>query len=144
MANRNFSPLSGTLEKQVITLYATVAIGGTGAPTLRSVTADGKTLANAGTGGFRGIKSIARNSAGQYKVVLQDTYYRLLACWVGFQVDAAPAAPTTHTMSTGTDVTSASSPQITVQCRSSAGAATDPASGEVMVLEIELANSGAL
>lgn len=130
MADRMFTQGLGQLEKRTVTLMGEVTIGATGAPTL--VTAKSK-----------GIKSITRVSAGQYRVVLQDTYVRLFACWVAFLADAAPAAPAVNTMVTGTNTSNRASPQITFQCRSNAGAATDPASGEVMALEIALGDSSA-
>ena len=46
-------------------------------------------------------------------------------------------------MVTGTNVSDRASPQITFQCRNNAGAATDPATGEVMTLEIALGDSTA-
>lgn len=107
---------------------ARVTIGATGAPTLD--------VPNS-----KGVLSIARNSAGQYLVILMDRYVKLSAFWIGFQKDTVPTAPNAAPMVTGTDVTGVSTagvPQVTFSCYNNAGVATDPASGEVMVLEFEL------
>ena len=62
MASRNFSRKQA-LEKEVKTLYADVAIGASGAPTL--------------TKGL-GVASIARTGAGAYTITLEDKYVRLM------------------------------------------------------------------
>lgn len=62
MANRNFNRAQN-LEKEIKGLFADVAIGATGAPTL--------------TKGL-GVASIARDSAGVYIMTLDDKYNRLM------------------------------------------------------------------
>lgn len=130
MANRMFSQLQLSLEKAVVKLWAKVAIGATGAPTLSAANS-------------KGISSITRAAAGNYTITLQDKYVKLL----GFQctfMDAAglPDAPMVA-LDTDTDVT-ATSPIIHFYTASSAGVAADPANGETMYIEITLSNSGAL
>jgi hypothetical protein len=144
MANRNFSTNGLSLEKKTVTLWLRVAIGATGAPTLQAWNAASKSWVSAPTGGWAGVKSITRNSAGKYTIVLQDKYTKILAAWVGFICDAAPAAGSTHAFSTGTDPTTAGGGTVIVQCRNNSGTATDPASGEVMTVEIELGDSDAV
>lgn len=146
MANRNFSSNALSLEKKYVFLNARVAIGATGAPTLQAFNRATGQWQAAGAAGYNGIKSVTRNSAGNYTFVLQDSYVALLAAWVGYAQDANPAAPNTQTTATGTNVRSATSPQVTIQTRTGAtgNAATDPASGEVMVVDFELSDSTAV
>ena len=59
MANRAFVQGKGFLEKGMCTLYCNVVLGATGAVT-------------SFTG--QGVKSVTRNSAGNYTVVMQDNY----------------------------------------------------------------------
>ncbi len=126
-------------------LSARVNIGGTGAPTLQALNRATGAWQAAPAAGYNGIKSVTRNSAGNYTFVLQDSYVQLIAAWVGFAQDANPAAGNTQTMATGTNVRSLTSPQVTIQTRTqtAGNAATDPASGEVMVVDFELADSTA-
>lgn len=63
--NRLYNQFRLALEKRIVDLYAQVAIGATGAPTLN--------LSKS-----KGIASITRNSAGLYTIVLQDNYVDLL------------------------------------------------------------------
>lgn len=130
MANRMFNQFRYSLEKAVVDLYAKVAIGATGAPTLS-------------TANSKGIASITRNSTGDYTVVLQDKYYKLLdfRC-VFLDTSGLPDAPLIG-LDNSTDVTAAS-PVVRFVCCSSVGTPADPASGETMYLHFTLANSGAL
>lgn len=143
IANRNFSPNALSLSKKYVTLHARIAIGGLGAPTLQALNKQTGAWAAAPSTGWNGIKSVALNSAGNYTLVLQDSYVQLLAGWVGFAQDAAPAAPNTQVMATGTNVRSATSPQVTIQTRAAA-TATNPASGEVLIVALELEDSTAV
>jgi len=67
MANRRFNQFAGALENGVVKLFANVAIGATGAPTLSS---------------GKGIASITRTAVGNYRVTLDDRYNLLLGCGV--------------------------------------------------------------
>lgn len=126
MANRWFNQFQGTLEKSVVTLFAEIAIGATGAPTL--------------TRG-KGVASIVRDSAGTYTLTLQDSYPRLLGWRFGFLVDGDPAAPLVNPKTE----TVSSTKTVVFQCNAVDGTtATDPASGEKLFVELKLSNSGAL
>lgn len=129
MANRTFNEFSYRLEKGVVTLYSDVTIAAAGAPTLVS-------------GKNKGIKSISRVSAGDYLITLQDSYVRLLMVDFGFIKATVPAAPSMSIKASS--VTSNTAPTIEVVFYNSAGTATDPASGEELVLEIMLSNSSAI
>lgn len=149
MANRDFIDKAYALVKGKVELFAVVNIGASGAPTLQqwAAGANGGTYSAAGSGGWQGIKSITRNSTGNYTLVLQDPYLRLLpGSQIGFQPAAAgtAVAPIAQIQTTSTNVGSSTSPQVTFQCQSAAGSAADPASGEVMLVQLILQNSGAL
>lgn len=64
MANRNFARNYSTLERGLVQLDCTVAIGATGAPTLNSTT--------------KGVLSVARTAAGTYTLTLEDSYVGLV------------------------------------------------------------------
>ena len=144
MASRNFSNNGLAMERKFVSLWARIAIGATGAPTLQTLNRQTGAWAAAPSAGVAGIKSISRTSAGLYVLKLQDSYIGLLDFWVGFSKDTVPAAPQVFPNQTGTDVRSGTSPQITFTCYNNAGTATDPASGEVMFIEIDLTDSMAV
>lgn len=66
MANRNFSSDMRTMERGLVALDFTIAIGATGAPTLTKT-------------GSTGIASVARTAAGTYTITLEDSYLSLVA-----------------------------------------------------------------
>lgn len=125
MANRRFSKVAQqSLERAVVHLYAKVAIGGTGAPTLDA-------------NNSQGFSSIARNSAGDYTVTLQDKYHDFLCAKAVFNSGASPAA--SPTMSVKADSIASAGTLEVVFC---AGVTpTDPASGEILYLHLELRNT---
>lgn len=109
-------------ERDLVDIQAKVTIGSSGAPTL--------TLA-------KGIVSITHNSTGNYTIVLKDNYYLLTDVKASFiSGSSAPAAPIVNVVSE--QVNNNSSPSLIIQCRNLSGSATDPASGEVMLLHIQL------
>lgn len=110
-------------ERDVVELFLKMSIGASGAPTI----VNGK-----------GIASVVRNSAGNYSVTLQDTYNLLLgADPVILSGASAPAAPDMNIQSE----TVASTKIVRVQFRDIAGAAADPASGEVISLRLTMRNA---
>lgn len=120
MANRNFKRKQA-LESEVKEIYADIAIGGTGAPTLSRGT---------------GVASISRTSAGLYVLTLQDAYMRLMHASV--QV-VTPSAEDIKANVSAFDV-SASAKTVTFRC-TAAGVATDPASGDTVLVSLQLKNS---
>lgn len=128
MSNRLMSQFRYSLEKKVVDLYADVTFGASGAPTL--VAAKSK-----------GIKSISRTSAGKYVVTLQDSYTRLLMMKHVFINATAPASPGAYVFAQ--TVGSVNPPTITVVFNA-AGTATDPASGEEVLIQISLSDSSAI
>lgn len=109
------------MERAVVSLFAEIAIGATGAPTL---------LAG------NGIESVTRSAAGEYLVTLQDKYYRLLGLNVVLEAVAAEnvrfqikeeAVKESKTLSFFSLL---------------GGVPTDPSDGSKIRLEIKLKNSG--
>ncbi len=122
MANRKFEKVQA-LEKEIKHLYAEVSIGASGAPTIVRAT---------------GIASIARNSAGLYTLTLQDKYMRLM--WAGVTIQSPTAEDLTAHLVAETVATNK-----TVQLRTlTAATATDPASGDKLLIKLELKNSSVL
>lgn len=121
MANRNFNRYQA-LEKEVKSIFAKVTIGSSGAPTLVSALS-------------LGVASISRTSAGLYVLTLQDTYTRL--CHASVEV----LTPTAEDISANVSAeTVASAKTVTFRC-TAAGVATDPASGDSLLIHLQLKNS---
>ncbi len=107
-------------ERDLIDTQAKVSIAGSGAPTLDQA---------------KGIASITHNSTGNYTVVMQERTFLLMDVKASFISGAsAPAAPIVNVVS---EQVNNATPSLIIQCRDLAGAAADPASGEVMLLHIQ-------
>lgn len=120
MANRNFNRFQA-LEKEVKALYADVAIGATGAPTL--------------TEGL-GVASVVRDSAGVYIITLQDKYNRLM------QVSAVQLAAAAEELTIQLEAEAvATSKTVTIRCIDAAAAETDPSNGSRLLIRIDVKNS---
>lgn len=123
-------------EKRVIDVYARVAIGGTGAPTLSAVNS-------------KGVLSVTRNGTGLYTFVFgtnsalpKDTYVKFLHLGVVFNSGvSAPAAPIYNIVADA--VATANVCSLQVQFRDAANAAADPASGEIMYADFCMGDSTA-
>lgn len=122
MASRLFQ-FRYSYERDVCEIMAKITIGASGAPTLTQA---------------KGIVSMVRNSAGNYTLTLKDNYYLFLNAEASFiSGSSAPAAPFLNVVSE--QVSNATSPQVVLQFRDlAAAAATDPASGEVVLLKLSL------
>ncbi len=128
MANRNYrSQFNYSWSAQPVTLRMKVSIGAAGAPTIAAGTS-------------MGVTSITRNSAGDYSILLANPYASLMSAHVMFNSGAsAPAAPLVNIESEA--VATLAAPILRLQCRDIAAAAADPASGEIMLIEMILNNS---
>lgn len=128
----------GALERKIVKIYGYIDIGATGAPTINAAKS-------------KGIKSITRNGAGDYTIELgqanpsrADYYGRVLKKHVEFVVaSGVPAAPLPPHIKTDTVKTDG---KVRVICGAASGAsgafvATDPASGEVMLIDLEVSNA---
>lgn len=122
MANRNFNRKQA-LEREVKEIYAEIAIGSTGAPTLTRGT---------------GVASIERNSAGSYTLTLQDKYMRLMHA--AFTL-VAPSTENLDIQIQSSDVSSAKT--VTFVCHV-AGSDTDPQDGDSILVKLDLKNSTAV
>lgn len=94
--------------------------------------------------GSKGIASVAQNGTGDYTLTLQDTYYQFFNVVGVFDTSGAsstaPLAPNLWVKAQ--DVGSAKTLNFITGDYTN-GAATNPASGEVLYLELELGNSSA-
>lgn len=117
-------------EREIVKIYARIAIGASGAPTIVTTGSSASSV---------GIISVTRNSAGTYTLVLKDAFMRIMQLHSLFLVNGDPAAPLVNLM---LDNTAAASKSLKIQCNAVDGTtATDPASGEIMLLEITLKNA---
>ena len=121
MANRYFQQFIFSSEKMPVQLYLQVGFGAAGAPTIQQ--------------GSSFVSSVVRNSAGDYTVNLTDAYNRLLGVQHVFIKSTAPSSPAMFVKTN--NVTS----KILGVVFNSAGTATDPANGEVVLMVISLKNS---
>lgn len=121
--NRRTFQFRYSFERDVCEYFLKVTIGSTGAPTLS-------------TG--KGVTSITRTSAGLYVITLQDTSNSLMGVTNTFLSSGAPASPMFNVVSEAVNTTGV----ITVQYRAiDNSTATDPASGEVLLLKIAVRNA---
>lgn len=123
-----------SMETLPVKLYAVVTIGSTGAPTLTK---------------GRGISTITRTSAGLYVLTIRGSGFpTLLGVASTFLVaSGSPAAPVLALVSS--TVGTANPNVITFQTSAPSGSsgalvATDPASGEVLYMELTFNNSTAI
>lgn len=111
----------------VTELFAKVTIGAAGAPTLVPTSS-------------LGVVSISRSSAGVYVVTLNQKYNRLMMADARFIASAGPASPIFNVKVDNV----AASGALTLLFQSAIGTAADPASGEIMLLQIVVKNSTVL
>lgn len=128
--NRRTYQFHTAYEAQTVHIFMKVNIGASGAPTL-PLTATGQSQ-------NKGIKSVVRNSAGNYTINLTDNFTRLIMLDRMNLEAAASAAPGTHVSVDNS--ASATAPSVTV-ITDAAGTATDPASGEVLLIHMIMKNS---
>lgn len=124
--NRLYNQFYLSLERGKAVIFGKVAIGATGAPTMNAVKS-------------KGIASVARNSAGNYTITLNDIYVDMFKCCINFLFATDPGVANTYIVSQSVN----SAKTIVVQCMDYAGAAVDPASGSEMQIEIVLKTSTA-
>jgi hypothetical protein len=127
MANRYFkSQFTYSFRVQPVRLFAKITFGAAGAPTLS---------ANDSVG----VASVARNGAGDYSITLSDIYPKFLLAKHVFDTSGTGAAPASPGMYVKSNAVA--STKILRVVFNAAGTATDPASGEIVYLEIGLDNS---
>lgn len=129
MANRWMQQFWLSFIKGKASLFGQVAIGATGAPTLSAANS-------------MGITSITRNSAGNYTIVLNDTWVKFLGFHATIVDSGAQTVATVYVVSE--TVATAATKNIVIQCSDFAGAAVDPRNGATLRFEIVLNNSSAM
>ena len=122
MASSRRFQFTYSYERDLVRLPLKISIGSSGAPTI----SNGK-----------GLVSITRNSAGNYTLQLKDMFNVLMHVGMSIQSSSAPAAPIMHVVSETVNSTKT----IVIQCRDAAGVATDPASGEKLMIEVVARNA---
>lgn len=137
MANRWFNQFQKTLEKEVVSIFAHITFGTSGAPTLD--------VANS-----KGVVSVTRNSAGVYTFVFGtsssslDTYNKLLMVKHVFDesgnAGTAPTAPGLFIVTNSISTVGTASVKVEFNA---AGTATDPASTEAVYMQFMFKNSNA-
>lgn len=131
--NRYLTQFPLTFEKKVVNVFAKVTFGASGAPTLDKANS-------------KGIVSVTRNSAGDYTFVfgtqagMLDTYVKLLGVTHVFKNTSAPASPAMFIKNDSTGTAGTCSMEVVFN---SAGTATDPASGEVLLMQFTFGDSTA-
>lgn len=121
MANHAFNRKQA-LEKEVKEIYAKITIGSSGAPTLVATSS-------------KGVASVSRTSAGLYVLTLSQKYNALMhfnACVVTPSAEDIKANLVSETVVTNKTVT--------FRC-TAAGVATDPASGDSVLVALQLKNT---
>lgn len=122
MGNRRTRPISA-LEQEIVKIYAEVAIGSSGAPTL--------------TRG-QGVASISRSTNGTYLVTLSDSYNVLMGFTANIlQASSQDLYPKLIAETIGSAKT------VTFETLTGA-TPTDPASGSVIFMEITVKNSSVI
>lgn len=117
-----------SFERDVYEIFAKINIGASGAPTIAS-------------GNAKGITSITRNSAGKYTILLESSYNRLLDVSCQPISGTSPMAAPIHTV-VSEQVATAAAPNVVLQFYAIDNTtATDPASGEVLLIRIAVRNS---
>jgi len=121
MANRNFNRKQA-LEKEVKEIYAKVAIGASGAPTLNASQSIG-------------VASVSRTSAGLYVLTLQDAYMRLMDAHI------CVVTPSAEDIVSNVSAEAVATAKTVTFRTTAAGVATDPASGDTLLISLQLKNS---
>lgn len=129
MANRTYNQAQYTAERAPVTLFATVAIGTTGAVSAKK--------------GY-GIKSVTKETtAGQYTIVLEDKFSRCLAVSAQVVHSAISAVAAIQVLNTPAQLQSAitGGTGFVVQLIDKTGAAVNAESGAQVMLQIVASNS---
>jgi hypothetical protein len=124
--NRFLQQFRYSFEKNIVEYFLKVSIGASGAPTIVEA---------------KGVTSVTRNSAGNYTILLADPSAQLKdVCSQSISGSSAQAAPLMTIVSEA--VATAAAPTVILQYRAvDNSTATDPASGEVLLIRIAVRNS---
>ncbi len=124
--NRYLNQFRLSFEKNIVEYFLKVSIGSTGAPTIVEA---------------KGVTSVTRNSAGKYTILLADPSAQLKdVCSQSISGTSPQAAPLCTVVSEA--VATAAAPTVVLQYYAADNStATDPASGEVLLIRIAVRNS---
>lgn len=126
MANRRMFQFRYSVQRDIVDLTLKASIAAAGVPTLSTTDA-------------KGIASITRLSAGQYRISLQDNYQALMAAQIVVLNATASAAPLSQLISE--QVISVTAPQVVIQLLDAAGVAADPDDGATLLVHLMLRNA---
>jgi len=126
MANRRMFQFRYSVQRDIVDLTLKASIAAAGVPTLSTTDA-------------KGIASITRLGAGQYRISLQDNYQALMAASIIVMNATASAAPVSQLISE--QVVSVSAPQVVIQLLDAAGVAADPDDGATLLVHLMLRNA---
>jgi hypothetical protein len=168
MPNRQYSQTRFCPSRELVDLYPVVAVGGSGAVTLkkRAYSAVGTnnaptySLGNAATSGVgyavgdgQGVRSVVRNSAGNWTFTLSDPYLYLVSVEVALISNASgavtsplcPIAIVSGSTNVATNTSTGSGGTIRLILMASDGStATDPADGDTLTFHFVLGTTSAL
>lgn len=133
MGNRWSNQFQATLAKGIITLYGKTSFGAAGAPTIiRGTNFESQ-----------GIATFVRNSTGDFTITLQDNWVAYVGATFTWDESSnsgtAPLAPIVFVKARTVTTVGGGTIEI-VTGAYTAGAATDPANGEILVYSITLKN----
>lgn len=125
--NRYFKQFQYTIENDTVTLFGTVAIGGTGA---------------VGTVTGAGISGVTKTGTGAYTITLQQPFNKLLGFrWIFGGGTASGIGSVELAQSLANQTVDIRASTVDIVCYSSAATAADPASGSVLQFEVVGRNS---
>lgn len=127
MANGYYNQFHFSPVPMLTAIYAKISFGAAGAPTL--VTANGAS---------KGVASVSRNDEGDFSITLSETFPLLKGVNASFVAADGAAAPD---VSIKSDLVATT--KVLRILTQAGGVDTDPANGEVLLLEIMLKNSTA-
>jgi hypothetical protein len=147
MAGRQFNQFTYGLEKAPVVIRATAYGVASGSALVHKKFNAAGTIANADTGGFRGLKSIARPTAdGDFIFTFQDNYQRFLMCKAVVTSIDGSTAPVANQMYV-VAVDTAASGGATVRIRTylaTIGSLVQPSTNDRWDFEFVFSNSSAL
>ena len=146
MAGRHYNQFRFGLEKMPVDIRATFYGAGNGANIVFKSFNPAGTIGAIATGGFRGIKSVARTGDGDYTITFQDNYQRFLgmtACVTSLDNSTAPVANAFYIVT----VDPAAAGGATIKFRTylgTIGSLVAPAANDRWDINVVWSNSGAM
>lgn len=146
MANRTYTQFQYTHEKYKVHLEVVFDGNTTSNPLLKAWNPATASYATAGTGGYRGVKSVERTAQGTFKLHLQDRFHRLLGMdFTAYAIDESTAPLISDVYIKAQAVNDASDPSITiVMFGYGANTAIDPAANDRFYINLYFSNSATL